>query len=209
MCPCAVIYSKKINLRAESPRDYAYILLGWKHFPNTATYDFARGLAMHTNMREPKSLPFSPHEGRLAEATTDNLQLAAEGKLKVNLPWLKTKKINADVNCHPITGSADHYTLCKVFHEQNTKDPRDALRRTALVPELAGWVNSQCAEQLFVNMKKNDYFMNTLTPTDHIFMMQNILHHYITKCNNASIQKMEGKVVQLQLDHNGQIVMGK
>ncbi|KAL1275320.1 hypothetical protein QQF64_034943 [Cirrhinus molitorella] len=211
MCPCAVVYSIKFNLRAESPRDYADILLSWKHFPNIAIYDFARGLATHTNLREPEKLPFSPHEGRLAEATTDNLQLAGEGKLKVNLPWLKTKKTDTDANCHPITGSSDHYTLYDIFHERNTKDARDALRRIGLVPELAGWVNSQCAEQLFSDMRKNNYFLNTLTPSQHIFMMRNILHHYNTKCSSktkVSIQKVVGKDVQLQLDHNGQIVMG-
>jgi len=82
-----------------------------KHFPNIAIYDFARGLATHTNLREPEILPFRPHEGRLAEATTDNLQLAGEGKLKVSLPWLKTKKTETDANCHPITGTSDHYTM--------------------------------------------------------------------------------------------------
>jgi len=43
-------------------------------------------------------------------------------------------------------------------------------------------------------------------------MNRNILHHHNTKCSNktkASIQKVVGKDVQLQLDHNGQIVMGK
>lgn len=212
MCPCAVVYSIKFNLRAESPRDYADILLSWKHFPNIAIYDFARGLATHTNLREPENLPFSPHEGWLAESTADNLQLAAEGRLKVSLPWLKTKRTDADANCHPITGSSDHYTLYNVFHERNTKDAKDAFRRIALVPELAGWVNSQCAEQLFSDMRKNNYFLNTLTPSEHIFMLRNILHHYNTKCNNktkTSMQKVVGKDVQLQLDHNGQIVIGK
>ncbi|XP_054596456.1 uncharacterized protein [Nothobranchius furzeri] len=209
MCPCAVVYSIKFNLRAESPRDYADILLSWKHFPNIAIYDFARGLATHTNLREPENLPFSPHEGRLAEASNDNVKSAAEGKLKVHLPWLKSKKKDADTNCHPLTGSSEHYTLYDVFHEKNTKDPRDILRRIALVPELAGWVNSQCAEQLFADMRKNNYFLNTLTPSEHIFMMRNILHHYNTQCNNKteeSIKKVVSEDV-LQLDHNGQIVM--
>ncbi|XP_070407644.1 HMG domain-containing protein 3-like isoform X2 [Nothobranchius furzeri] len=209
MCPCAVVYSIKFNLRAESPRDYADILLSWKHFPNIAIYDFARGLATHTNLREPENLPFSPHEGRLAEASNDNVKSAAEGKLKVHLPWLKSKKKDADTNCHPLTGSSEHYTLYDVFHEKNTKDPRDILRRIALVPELAGWVNSQCAEQLFADMRKNNYFLNTLTPSEHIFMMRNKLHHYNTQCNNKteeSIKKVVSEDV-LQLDHNGQIVM--
>lgn len=126
MCPCAVIYSIKFNLRVKSPRDYADILLSWKHFPNIAIYDFARELATHTNLRELESLPFSPNEGQLAEATADNLQLVADGRLKVNLPWLKSKNIDTDPNCHPITASSDHYTLYNIFHEKNTKDTKDA-----------------------------------------------------------------------------------
>lgn len=47
-CPCAVVYGVKLNLRAESPRDCADLLLSMKHFPNVTLYDFARGLATHT-----------------------------------------------------------------------------------------------------------------------------------------------------------------
>ncbi|KAL0151690.1 hypothetical protein M9458_052989, partial [Cirrhinus mrigala] len=194
-----------LRLRDEMKNRSSYDKIFEKVWGASAIYDFARGLATHTNLREPEKLPFSPHEGRLAEATTDNLQLAGEGKLKVNLPWLKTKKTDTDANCHPVIGSSDHYTLYDIFHERNTKDTRDALRRIGLVPEVADWVNSQCAEQLFADMRKNNYFLNTLTPSQHIFMMQNILHHYNTKCNiktKASIQKVVGKDVQLQLDHN-------
>lgn len=32
MCPCGVVYSIKFNLRAESPCDFADLLLSWKHF---------------------------------------------------------------------------------------------------------------------------------------------------------------------------------
>ncbi len=55
-------------------------------------YDFARGLATHANLREPDTLPFSPHEGRLVEPTPENIQLAKESKLTVNLTWLKVKQ---------------------------------------------------------------------------------------------------------------------
>lgn len=73
-----------------------------------------------------------------------------------------------DPDCHPVTGSAEHYALYDLFHEKNTKDARNALRKIQIVPELAGWVNSQCAEQLFSDMRKNNYFLNTLTPSGHI-----------------------------------------
>jgi len=49
--------------------------------PNISIYDFARGLAVHANLREPEVVPFSPHEGRLLELKTcpENLQWASKG----------------------------------------------------------------------------------------------------------------------------------
>jgi len=69
MCPCGIVYSIKCNLRAESPRDFADLLLSWKHMPNVIIYDFARGLATHLNLRASEKVPISPFEGRLAEPT--------------------------------------------------------------------------------------------------------------------------------------------
>ncbi|XP_058614543.1 uncharacterized protein LOC131529049 [Onychostoma macrolepis] len=209
-CPCGVVYSLKFLIQAESPRDYADCLLSFKHFPNINIYDFARGLATHTNLREPERVPFRPYEGRLKEPTPENIKLAVEGKLKVNHLWLKEKKDNVDPDCHPVTGSAEHYALYDLFHEKNTKDARDALRKIQIVPELAGWVNSQCAEQLFSDMRKNNYFLNTLTPSGHIFLMRNILQHYNTKRNKKmedGIRKIVPQNAQLHLDENGQIIM--
>ncbi|KAK1885453.1 HMG domain containing protein 3 [Dissostichus eleginoides] len=178
MCPCGIVYSIKCNIRAESPRDFTDILLSWKHMPNIVIYDFARGLATHMNLREPEKLPFTPFEGRLMAPTPDNIKQAKDGKLKVSLPWLNCKKLVPDPECHPITGSAEHYALYDRFHEDNTKDARDALRRLGLVPQLAGQINSQVAEQLFARMKKNNYFLNMALPTTHLFLMRNIIHHY-------------------------------
>ncbi|KAK1885425.1 Lysine--tRNA ligase [Dissostichus eleginoides] len=110
--------------------------------------------------------------------TPDNIKQAKDGKLKVSLPWLNCKKLVPDPECHPITGSAEHYALYDRFHEDNTKDARDALRRLGLVPQLAGQINSQVAEQLFARMKKNNYFLNMALPTTHLFLMRNIIHHY-------------------------------
>nr|XP_021322232.1 uncharacterized protein LOC110437946 [Danio rerio] len=178
LCPCGIVYSIKCNIRAESPRDFADMLLSWKHMPNVVIYDFARGLATHMNLREPESLPFKPFEGRLRAPTPDNIAKAKDGKLKVSLPWLNCKKNIPDTEGHPITGSAEHYALYDRFHEDNTKDPRDVLRKLDLVPQLAGKVNSQVAEQLFSRMKKNNYFLNMALPSTHLFLMRNIIHHH-------------------------------
>ena len=103
---------------------------------------------------------------------------ALEGRARVSLPWLLTKKAVPDEDGHPVTGSSEHYALYDRFHESNTKDPRDSLRKGELVPELRGWVNSQCAEQLFSGMRKNNHFLNMMYPSTHVFLMRNILHIY-------------------------------
>ncbi|KAL1250956.1 hypothetical protein QQF64_018752 [Cirrhinus molitorella] len=183
MCPCGIVYSIKCCLRAESPRDFSDILLSWKHIPNIVIYDFARGLATHTNLRYPEALTFTPHEGRLADPTDDNIKMAKEGKLKISLPWLNVKKQVPDSHGHPITGSAEHYALNDKFHEENSKDKRDVLRKIGLVAQLAGKVNSQVAEQFFSKLKKNNYFLNMTLPSTHVFLMRSIIHHHNSQKN--------------------------
>lgn len=121
MCPCGIVYIVKCSLRAESPRDFADMLLSWKHMPNVVIYDFARGLATHTNLREPEQLPFRPFEGRLMEPTGENIKLAQNGSVKVSLPWLDTR-LPLHENCgQPVTGSSEHYVLYDRFHEKKHK----------------------------------------------------------------------------------------
>ncbi|XP_025766090.1 uncharacterized protein LOC109197590 isoform X2 [Oreochromis niloticus] len=157
--------------------------------PNVCVYDFARGLAAHTNLRVPDKLPFHPHEGRLAEPTEENVKAAQDGSLKVNLPWLHERMDSVNENPHPVTGSSDHYVLYDRFHEGNTKDPKDILRRIQLVPELKGWLNSQVVEQFFANMRKNNYFLSNMSPSTHVFLMRNITHHYNTVTNKKLLER--------------------
>lgn len=206
MCPCGQVVSLKCNLRAESPGDFADLLLSWKHMPNISIYDFARGLAVHTNLREPETMPFSPHEGRLLDPSKENLQWASKGGM-VSLPWLHTKKAVLDEGGHPLTGSAAHYCLYDRFHEGNTKDPKDVLRRIKMVPELVGRINSQVAEQLFSTMKKNNYYLNMLSPSAHVFMMRNVIHIYNQRKNNKieeELRKLVNPDVPLCLGEYGQ-----
>lgn len=112
MCPCGIVYLVKFIIRAESPRDYAYMLLSWKHFPNVVVYDFARGLVNHCNVRDPVRLPFSPNRGRLAEASPEKISTAAKEQLKIHLPCLNIKKENPDTMvCHGMSRA-----LCSVWY---------------------------------------------------------------------------------------------
>ncbi|XP_072567723.1 uncharacterized protein [Paramormyrops kingsleyae] len=201
LCPHGIVYSIKFNLRAESPRDFADLLLSWKHIPNICVYDFARGLVAHTNLRVPNRVPFHPHEGRLAEPTEENVKAARDGKLRVNLPWLHERMDSVNENPHPITGSSDHHVLYDRFHEGNTKDPKDILRRIQLVPELKGWLNSQVVEQFFASMRKNNYFLNNMSPSTHVFLMRNIIHHHNTVTNKKLLERQlrHGRLGQINI----------
>lgn len=204
MCPCGIVYSLKCNLRAESPRDFADLLLSWQHMPNVIIYDFAQGLATHTNLRSPEKVPISPFEGLLVEPTQANIELAKHGQLKVSLPWLDEKMGMTDPHGHPVTGSSDHYVL----HESNTTDSRDVLRKLSLVPQLDGKVNSEVAEQLFAKMKENNYFLS-LSST-HMFLMRNIIHHYNeNKADKVSTRLTKSSGTNLLTDVYEQAVLGK
>ncbi|KAK0156639.1 hypothetical protein N1851_000114 [Merluccius polli] len=207
-CPCGVVYSVKFNLRAESPRDFVDLLLSWKHFPNVSVYDYARGLALHANRRQP--VIFAPFQGRLLDPTPENVKQASEGKVHVNMPWLKFPKMPADKDGHPLTGSTQRFALNDVFHQGNSKDQSEVLRKLELVPELAGLINSQCAEQLFSGMRKNNYFLNLTTPSTHIFLQRNILHHY-NMTRNQKIKNQYSKIVPpdvaMQCDSHGRVVL--
>lgn len=177
--------------------------------PNIVIYDFARGLAAHSNLRDPVRLIFSPFEGRLRDPTPENVQPAKEGKLEVSLPWLNVEKRVPDSNGHPLTGSAEHCALYDKFHEDNTKDDRDALRKLGLVPQVAGQGNSQVAEQLFAQMKKNNYFLTQQLPSTHLFLMRNIIEHYNNHKNQKrinDIKKTFGTEVAMNSHH--QAVLG-
>ncbi|XP_027881590.1 uncharacterized protein LOC114149740 isoform X3 [Xiphophorus couchianus] len=210
-CPCGVIYSVKFNLRAESPRDFADLLLSWKFFPNITVYDNPRGLVSHLKKRCPEDTPFTIHEGRLVEPTPENIRQATEKNLAVNLPWLKHRKEPGDKGGHPVTGSLERYCLSDVSRRGNSKDDEDVLQRIEMVPELAGRLNSQCAEQLFAGMRKNNYFLNTLTPSTHVFLQRNILHHFNLRKNTEAKQgilKVAGPHATLVLNQNGCISNG-
>lgn len=189
MCPCGIVYSLKCNLRAESPQDFADLLLSWQHMPNVMVYDFAQGLATHTNLKASEKMPISPFEGRLMEPTQDNIELAKRGQLKVSLPWLEEKMTMADPYGHPVTGSSEHYIL---YQDSIRKDSEDALRKVTLVPQLDGKVSGEIAEQLLAKLKENCYFLNMSLPSIHLFQMRNFIHHY----NENEAQKISPRLAQ-------------
>ncbi|XP_058504276.1 uncharacterized protein LOC131471639 [Solea solea] len=161
MCPCGVVSSVKFNIRAESPQDYADMLLSFKHLPNVVM------------------------------ASPQILDSAKKGEMEKKLPWVNLRKRPADINAHPDTGSADHYALYDTFHEANMKDLKDCLRKVGLVPEICGWVNSQTAEQLFSKMRKNNHFLSMMSPGSHVFLMRCMIHHHNLTINEKTLTDLQ------------------
>ena len=121
-----------------------------KEQPAIAVIDFANMVATHGNRRFPGM--FAPHEGRIAPATPANIQSAKDGTL--NWPWFPSSGgTRSSRFLLMLTLSQEfHYALVDSFHEENSKDPKNLLRRVGFVPKLDG-VNTEVAEQL--NFKRN------------------------------------------------------
>lgn len=70
-------------------------------------------------------------------------------------------------------------------------------------------INSQTAEQLFSGMRKNNYFMNSLSPASHIFLMCNILHHYNERVNQKALEDFKQvSHGDITLDAYGKAILG-
>ena len=176
-CTHGVIYGVKFLLRSESPRDYIDMLRSMKHKPNVFICDMAHMVAVQGNRFQEDF--FSPFEGRVAESTVENIEKAKSGDLHVSFPFLLDNKPveeqSAGSNCHPVTGSNVRLSLFDIFHQSNTKNDKEALRRIGCVKELKGIVNSQAAEQLHCSFNKNKHFLNQMTPVNHIFMFRSVI----------------------------------
>ena len=76
-CIHGIVYPFKCLLKAESPRDYADILLSMKHPPNIVISDVPHMLAAHINKRSPNI--FAPYAGRVADPSEENIKAVHEG----------------------------------------------------------------------------------------------------------------------------------
>lgn len=130
-CSHSVVYYCSPLLWQESARDHADGLLSFAKPPTIYISDIAGRVARHTNNRT-KQRFFNPNDGRLCSPTSENIQAAQDKSLKVNLPWMKNllyRRNNTnpqnDINAgeqlqrpHPITGSAERYSLYDRFHQK-------------------------------------------------------------------------------------------
>lgn len=188
-----VVYGIKCLLRSESPRDYIDMERSLKHRPNVTICDIAHLVAKHGNRTVPNM--FCPDEGRLCPPTEENLLLAEDGKVLFSAPFLENVAISTDItsnnNFNPITNSAIHLALFDWFHEGNCKNRLENLRKSSLVKQISGLVDTQAVEQLFNSSKRDIYFLNNMLPLHHLFVFRLLYHLRNIKLNSKLESRMK------------------
>ncbi|XP_046844968.1 uncharacterized protein LOC124452541 [Xenia sp. Carnegie-2017] len=195
-CPHGVCYGLKWLLRQEGPRDHVDMLMNLAAVPNVTILDMANMIVAHARNRGYDV--FHPFQGRVAEYSLENIRRANSGELEIDWPWfpngercdLSTVVQRSDgeqLLCNPSTRSSDHYCLFDQFHEKNSTNPADCLRRVSCVNQLAGKINSETAEQLNNRRNRDNYFTTSLTAHNSVFMERLATHFSNEKLNQRII----------------------
>ena len=191
-CPHGICYGLKWLLRHEGPRDHVDMIMNLAAVPNVVVVDMANMVVAHARNRGYNV--FQPFDGRVTECTPDNIQKERDGELEVDWPWFPNGP-ESDANdkvtitdeeqtiCNPSTGSAEHYCLFDQFHEKNSTDPADCLRRMSCVNQLAGKTNSETAEQFNNRRNRDNYFTTSLTAHNSVFVERLATHFNNQKIN--------------------------
>ena len=151
------------------------------------------------------------------------MSLAKNNQLEpVSFPWLNgtmekavQPSIEAMKRCsaHPATKRTHpRLSLCDKFHEGNTKQEREFLRRTRFVKELNG-IDTETAEQLNAFLGKSLYYLDCLSPLRHILMLRNLIALRNRQINKNLVGKdtfsfdVLGRAVCLQADEGTRPVL--
>ncbi|XP_048254270.1 uncharacterized protein LOC124148760 [Haliotis rufescens] len=191
-CPHRIVYAFKAILRPESVRDHVDIILSMSRQPPVIISDVAPMMSRHGNKRR-KNM-FSPNEGRLGEATADNIKKAKEGVFSKSIPCMKEWVTVAPVSDNDLPTSNETFCLLDRFHEGNTKSDEELLRRITFVPEMKGSINSQVEEQLHREMNRNNYFLDSMSPGNYMFVLRLLLHFHNEHTNRKMTEAIKGKL---------------
>lgn len=172
--------------------------------------DIPNRVATFANRKKPNF--FTPNNGQWFPSTPENIQLAVEGKLQKEIEWPYTLT-SVDHNIHPVTGTEERYSLYDRFHEKNSNNPSDVLRRLTICPQIHANVNSESHEQLHQVFNKDNYFLNMMNPATHVFMkrllveLRNGKKNKQEKKNQEEVMKRNGVTGKIQLDEIGRLVI--
>ncbi|KAI8494058.1 hypothetical protein Bbelb_284050 [Branchiostoma belcheri] len=73
-----------------------------------------------------------------------------------------------------------------IVEKLTTNHKRELLRQASLVKQLRGWVNTQFVDQLFSNVLKSAYFLDQLTPGNHVFLLRLIV---LAQAHNTNVRE--------------------
>lgn len=191
-CPHGICYGLKWLLRQEGPRDHVDMVKNFAAVPNVIVSDIANMVVAHGRNRGFDV--FGAYEGRVAPATPENIKKAEDGDLRADWPWFPNgvrgqsveavqREEDEQLLCNPVTGCSEHYSLFDPFHEKNTTNPADSLRRVACVKQLAGKANLETAEQLNNRRNRDNYFTTSFTAHNAIFVERLVAHFSNEKLN--------------------------
>ena len=214
-CPHNRIYAIKFVLRSEGPRDYFDLIRSLKFPPTINVSDIPNRLATFGNREKPNF--FNPNDGQWFPPTTQNIKLAGEGKLEKQIEWpyALTKTSTNDNAVHPVTKTEEIYSLYDRFHEKNSSNPSDLLRRLTICPQIHANVNSESHEQLHQVFNKDNYFLNMMNPATHVFMkrllvnLRNEKKNKLETIHQSEIMKRNGVTGQISLDEMGRLVINR
>ena len=135
---------------------------------------------------------------KACETTDRNIELGKASKLNIDLPWLTEKQGSDGTVAHPVTGSSVRLCLSDTFHQSNSKRQDSVLRQTNIIQQLRGRINTQTEEQMLSQTGKDNYFVNMMGSTNHIFVERSLLDDMNIKKNNKALTELE-HLLQQQL----------
>lgn len=184
----------------KSQRGTTLMHLSLKTPPTMYISDVAGRVAWHANNRFRQAF-FRPFDGRLCEATAENVARASSKELVVHLPWVKTIKEGGPVQSQnnwgtealdkpqPITGKSDRFSLYNRFHQHNQKQEKEKLRSLDLVPELTVLINSSMAKHNW-ELANSWYFLCQLKDIHYMFALRLVFYLHNSRVNKAFMDKM-------------------
>ncbi|KAK4299646.1 hypothetical protein Pmani_028105 [Petrolisthes manimaculis] len=207
ICPHGVTYAAKCLSRLETPGDHVDVLRSFKHLPTVTISEQADVLAEAANQTHSVPL-FTPHKGRLVEATENHIKAAQSKSMIVSLPTLiqdrPLNKLCPDL--HPITGLAERFCLFDWNHHSPLKSPEDVLRHATLLKELTGYSNSYAARQLDQNKPNSKvYPYCTYSAAHHLFCFRLVTHLHNERINREVAKQFEN-LSNVTLNDMGQLV---
>lgn len=107
----------------------------------------------------------------------------------VSKEWINLRDSKANTgldvlgtDIHPLTMITHRLSLCDRFHEGNTKQKREILRKTGQIKELLN-INTETAEQVNSFLSKSLSFVDCMSPLHHLLVVNSMLYLRNMKLN--------------------------